>query len=95
MCSTTRTNGSESGTGQDTPLGVCPCPAPRSATPAGHGVTLSRPVPPSRSGCSWLKAKNGNRFYPRGPPLVPTGGVLASILCRRYYVAYSPHGDAQ
>ena len=28
-----RTNGRESGTGQDTPLGVCPCPAPRSATP--------------------------------------------------------------
>ena len=28
MSSTTRTNGRESGTGQDTPLGVCPCPAP-------------------------------------------------------------------
>ena len=33
MSSTTRTNGRESGTGQDTPLGVCPCPAPLAATP--------------------------------------------------------------
>jgi hypothetical protein len=38
----------ESGTGQGTPLGVCPCPAP-----------------------------------------------LPAILSRRYYVAYSPHRDAQ
>jgi hypothetical protein len=33
MARTTRTNGRESGTGQDTPLGVCPCPLP--ATPRG------------------------------------------------------------
>jgi hypothetical protein len=33
MPKTARTNGRESGTGQDTPLGVCPCPAPCSATP--------------------------------------------------------------
>jgi hypothetical protein len=44
MASGIETGGRESGTGQDTPLGVCPCPAPHAATPAGHGVTLSRPV---------------------------------------------------
>jgi hypothetical protein len=33
MARTTRTNGRESGTGQDTPLGVCPCPAPLPAVP--------------------------------------------------------------
>ena len=28
MAKAIRTDGRESGTGQDTPLGVCPCPAP-------------------------------------------------------------------
>ena len=55
MSNTTRMNGRASGTGQDTPLrGVCPCPAPVSRySLARHGVTLSRPVPLSRIGCSW------------------------------------------
>jgi hypothetical protein len=53
MAKITRKRGRESGTGQDTPLGVCPCPA---RVPSGHGVTLSRPVPLSRNCCSW-KAK--------------------------------------
>jgi hypothetical protein len=33
MSKNTTDNGRESGTGQDTPLGVCPCPAPLPATP--------------------------------------------------------------
>jgi hypothetical protein len=45
MSSTARTNGRESGTGQDTPLGVCPCPAPtpcvtwRDNVPSSPAVT--------------------------------------------------------
>jgi Fe-S-cluster containining protein len=47
MSSTTRTNGRESGTGQDTPLGVCPCPAP---TPCGtwRDIVRSCPAVPQR-----------------------------------------------
>ena len=46
MSTTTRTSGRESGTGQDTPLGVCPCPAPHAATPYGtwRDVVPSCPV---------------------------------------------------
>jgi hypothetical protein len=47
--------GRESGTGQDT-LKWCVHVPPRfPATPSGHGRTLSRPVPLSRIGCSWLR----------------------------------------
>jgi hypothetical protein len=42
------TDGRESGTGQDTPLGVCPCPAPRSATPfrTWRDIVPSCPIVP-------------------------------------------------
>jgi hypothetical protein len=66
MANITRTRGREGGTGQDTPLGVCPCPAPLPATPAGHGVTLSRPVPLSRIG-----ALNWHPRLLAGTPMVP------------------------
>ena len=50
MASATRTDGRESGTGQDTPK-VCVHVPPRFPLRlAGHGGTLSRPVPLSRMG---------------------------------------------
>ena len=58
----TTTEGRESGTGQDTPLGVCPCPAPLPATPCGtwHDIVPSCPaVTPWVSG---LKAKRQPHF---------------------------------
>jgi hypothetical protein len=45
-----RTNGRESGTGQDRHKVCVPVPLPSPLRPAGHGGTLSRPVPLSRIG---------------------------------------------
>ena len=44
------TNGRESGTGQDTHKVCVPVPPRFPLRPAGHGGTLSRPVPLSRPG---------------------------------------------
>jgi hypothetical protein len=48
MAKTAGTNGRVSGTGQDTPLGVCPCPAPPPATPCRtwRDIVPSCPVVP-------------------------------------------------
>ena len=48
MASSTGTDRRDSGTGQDTPLGVCPCPAPLPATPSGtwRDIVPSCPVVP-------------------------------------------------
>jgi hypothetical protein len=48
MAKATGTNGRDSGTGQDTPLGVCPCPAPVPATPCRtwRDIVTSCPVVP-------------------------------------------------
>jgi hypothetical protein len=55
MASSTRTDGRESGTGQDTPkVCVLSCPAPP-LRPTGHGGTLSRPVPVSRIASGFAK----------------------------------------
>jgi hypothetical protein len=50
MLAAVRARGGESGTGQDTPLGVCPCPAPLPATPhmTWRDIGLSRPAVPHR-----------------------------------------------
>jgi hypothetical protein len=46
MAKARATDGRESGTGQDTPLGVCPCPAPLPATPCRtwRDIVPSRPA---------------------------------------------------
>ena len=62
MAKTIRIDGRESGTGQDTPLGVCPCPAPLPLRLSGRAVTLSRAVPLSRIACSW-KAKRRRQGF--------------------------------
>jgi hypothetical protein len=50
-----RTNGRESGTGQDTHKVCVPVPLPFPLRPAGQGGTLSRPVPLSRTW--WLEGQ--------------------------------------
>jgi Holliday junction resolvase len=46
MSTTTSTSGRESGTGQDTPLGVCPCPAPPTPCATWRDIVPSCPVVP-------------------------------------------------
>jgi hypothetical protein len=71
----TRTNGRESGTGQDTPLGVCPCPAPRSAMPHGTWRDI---VPSCPAVTHWLfmesKAAATRFFWP------PAAGACRALL---------------
>jgi len=50
MAKASGTNGRESGTGQDTHKVCVPVPPRFPLRPAGHGGTLSRPVPLSRLG---------------------------------------------
>jgi hypothetical protein len=61
MASATGTDRRQSGTGQDTPK-VCVHVPPRTPLrPSGHGGTLSRPAPLSRSGHSewWSRVPPG------------------------------------
>jgi hypothetical protein len=46
MAKATGADGRQSGTGQDTPLGLCPCPAPLPPTPCGtwRDIVPSRPA---------------------------------------------------
>ena len=55
-------NARESGTGQDTHKVCVPVPLPSPLRPAGHGGTLSRPVPSSRIG--WLRAQPQSLLRP-------------------------------
>ena len=56
MAKPTSTNGRESGTGQDTPLGVCPCPAPLPATPCGTWRDIV-PSCPAVTHCPLMESK--------------------------------------
>jgi hypothetical protein len=57
------TDGRESGTGQDTPLGVCPCPAPLPATPHGTWRDIV-PSCPAVTRCPFMESKaTATRFF--------------------------------
>ena len=83
MAKSTRTNGRESGTGQDTPLGVCPCPAPLPATPCGtwRDIVPSCPAVPPR-----LRLKERNLTFgrpSRAPVLLALGSQHRSAMSGR------------
>jgi len=75
MANATRTGGRESGTGQDTPLGVCPRPATLPATPCGTWRDI---VPPCPAVPRWLflesKAAAARFFWPHA------GGACHAML---------------
>jgi hypothetical protein len=62
MAKTAGANGRESGTGQDTPLGVCPCPAPPPATPCRTWGDIVPSCPAVTHLVSGVKAKRHPHF---------------------------------
>ena len=62
MAKATGEDGRESGTGQDTPLGVCPCPAPLPATPCGTWRDIVPSCPAVTYRRSW-KANDGDQVF--------------------------------
>ena len=70
MSRATRTNGRESGTGQDTPLGVCPCPAPLLATPCGTWRDIV-PSCPAVTHCPLMESKAAATRFSGLTPQVP------------------------
>jgi hypothetical protein len=77
MAKATGADGRQSGTGQDTPLGCVHVPPRFPLRRAGHGVTLSRPVPLSRIACPW-KATRRRPGFSGLTPQVPA--ALCSCL---------------
>ena len=77
MAKATRPDGRESGTGQDTPLGVCPCPAPHLATPCGtwRDIVPSCPAVPH---CPLMESKAAAAML-FGPHAVGTCGALLAL----------------
>ena len=63
MAKATRTDGRESGTGQDTPLGVCPCPAPLPTTPCRTWRDIV-PSCPAVTHCLFMESNaTATRFF--------------------------------
>ena len=62
MASSTGTDRRECGTGQDTPLGVCPCPAPLPATPSGTWRDIVPSCPAVTHWISGVQAKRQPHF---------------------------------